>query len=342
MFDKSNRWGWHKAFQSPKKSVCWCGSFLSSCKALTTQTDDWSVTNTTRSILQTTPRPCRFTLVRRLSRRSSRVMCWVCASEGKKTKTFQKRLCMNKLFLTKGDRLESEYCFYLNTLKFCNVTKLLAYEIQTPFKRTKHGSLHISVTSVGNTRLFFSTCCCASFPSPPPLPSPFTLFTDYLTIRVLNKNEVRKWFEDYRSCRTCWTATKIFCGGGSNKKKKRSVHFKINLHSFASLVTKYVEWFHSFTPPLFPPPPSPQEKQWKLKCEWGRGCCNTNSPFPVKFFIGNLENWCQWAKSPLILYKNIHSNWTSTQAVRIGSCSVKSELVLNICQDLFCFPSACI
>lgn len=122
--------------------------------------------------------------------------------------------------------LESEYCFYLNTLKFCNVTKLLAYEIQTPFKRTKHGSLHISVTSVSNTRLFFSTRCCAS-----PLP-PFTLFTDYLTIRVLNKNEVRKWFEDYRSCRTCWTATKIFCEGGSNKKKvciSKSIYTALHL-----------------------------------------------------------------------------------------------------------------
>lgn len=48
----------------------------------------------------------------------------------------------------------------------------------------------------------------------------FTLFTDYLTIRVLNKNEVRKWFENYRSCRTCFNSNKRFCERGSNKKKK--------------------------------------------------------------------------------------------------------------------------
>lgn len=38
----------------------------------------------------------------------------------------------------------------------------------------------------------------------------FTLFTDYLTIQVLNKNEVRKWFEDYRSCRNMLNSNKFF------------------------------------------------------------------------------------------------------------------------------------
>lgn len=119
------------------------------------------------------------------------------------------------------------------------------------------------------------------YPPPPPIPpsptSPFTLFTDYLTIRVLNKNEVRKWFEDYRSCRTCWTATKIFCEGGSNKweprrkRKKVCVHFKINLHSFGSLVTKYVI---SLLPPCHrarAPTHLPRFRKTngELKCEWG-------------------------------------------------------------------------
>lgn len=113
------------------------------------------------------------------------------------------------------------------------------------------------------------------YPPTPPPTSPFTLFTDYLTIRVLNKNEVRKWFEDYRSCRTCWTATKIFCEGGSNKweprekrkkkeKKKVCVHFKIHLHSFGSLVTKYM--FSLLPPCPCPHPPTPfQENQWRTK-----------------------------------------------------------------------------
>lgn len=126
--------------------------------------------------------------------------------------------------------LESEYCFYLNTLKFCNVTKLLAYEIQTPFKWTKkkkHGSLHFSVSSVCNTRfislsLSLSADSASLGPDPPPrTPLSFTLFTDYLTIQVLNKNEVRKWFEDYRSCRNMLNSNKFFlcvCEGASNKK----------------------------------------------------------------------------------------------------------------------------
>lgn len=69
-----------------------------------------------------------------------------------------------------------------------------------------------SVTSVSNTRLFFSLLLTL------PTFSPITLFTDYLTIRVLNKNEVRKWFEDYRSCRTCRTATKYFVEEEVTKK----------------------------------------------------------------------------------------------------------------------------
>lgn len=47
-------------------------------------------------------------------------------------------------------------------------------------------------------------------PPPPRTPLSFTLFTDYLTIQVLNKNEVRKWFEDYRSCRNMPNSNKFF------------------------------------------------------------------------------------------------------------------------------------
>lgn len=49
-------------------------------------------------------------------------------------------------------------------------------------------------------------------------PPPLTLFTDWLTTRVLNKNEVRKWFEGYT---TCWMATQIFCDGVTKKKKRK-------------------------------------------------------------------------------------------------------------------------
>lgn len=92
---------------------------------------------------------------------------------------------------------------------------------------------------------YFSLCSlCSVPPAPPP---PFTLFTDYLTIQVLNKNEVRKWFEDYRSCRTCWTTNFV----KEQVTKKKCVHFKIiDLHSFCIFGYK-VGWFHSF-PPLAP------------------------------------------------------------------------------------------
>lgn len=80
--------------------------------------------------------------------------------------------------------LESEYCFYFKYIKICNVTKLLAYEIQTPLNE-QTWLTSFSVTSVSNTR--FSHVIAAA--------SPVTLFTDHLTIRVLNKNEVRKWLK---------------------------------------------------------------------------------------------------------------------------------------------------
>lgn len=62
-------------------------------------------------------------------------------------------------------------------IKICNVTKLLAYEIQTPFKWTKkkkHGSLHFSVSSVRNTRFISLSLCWLGFswPCPPTLPAP--------------------------------------------------------------------------------------------------------------------------------------------------------------------------
>lgn len=123
----------------------------------------------------------------------------------------------------------------------------------------KHGSLHFSVTSVGNTRLFFLSADSALrqfFP-------PFTLFTDYLTIQVLNKNEVRKWFEDYRSCRTCWTATHFFVKEQVTKKKKKRINecaFKNNW--FTQLLHLWLQSrLNDFT--AFPPSdPLPQGKFW--------------------------------------------------------------------------------
>lgn len=74
--------------------------------------------------------------------------------------------------------------FYFKYIKICNVTKLLAYEIQTPLNE-QTWLTSFSVTSVSNTRLYH-------LPSLQLLP---LLFTDHLTIRVLNKNEVRKWLK---------------------------------------------------------------------------------------------------------------------------------------------------
>lgn len=100
------------------------------------------------------------------------------------------------------------------------------------------------------------------YPPTPPPTSPFTLFTDYLTIRVLNKNEVRKWFEDYRSCRTCWTATKIFCEGGSNKweprEKREKKRKEKGVCAFQNTFTQL--WIfgykvHVFTTATVPVPP---------------------------------------------------------------------------------------
>lgn len=59
-------------------------------------------------------------------------------------------------------------------IKISKVTKLLAYEIQTPFKWTKHGSLHF-------LWLVHPTLVCLSPRHwPPHLLPPPTLFTDYL------------------------------------------------------------------------------------------------------------------------------------------------------------------
>lgn len=127
----------------------------------------------------------------------------------------------------------------------------------------------------------------------PPPTSPFTLFTDYLTIRVLNKNEVRKWFEDYRSCRTCWTATKIFCEGGSNKweprekrkKKKRKRCVCISKYIYTALdlwlQSTCFHYCHRARAPTHLP--RFRKTNGELKCEWVRGRGNTNSPLPIKF-----------------------------------------------------------
>lgn len=90
---------------------------------------------------------------------------------------------------TSSTDMDSEYCFYFKYIKICNVTKLLAYEIQTPLNE-QTWLTSFSVTSVSNTRVFcffFSLAIAAA--------SPITLFTDHLKIRVLNKNEVRKWLK---------------------------------------------------------------------------------------------------------------------------------------------------
>lgn len=155
---------------------------------------------------------------------------------------YNKLVCRTKLI----DMFWNLNIAFIKYIKICNVTKLLAYEIQTPFKWTKHGSLHFSVSTLGS----FSVCSALFYP--------FTLFTDYLTIRVQNKNEVRKWFEDYRSCRTCWTATKYFV---KEKVKKKMCAFKNNQFNTALHL-----WLQSrlndFT--AFPPG-IPQGKQWRKK-----------------------------------------------------------------------------
>lgn len=56
-----------------------------------------------------------------------------------------------------------------------------------------------SVASVGNTRvIFLSADSAVRHPLPPP---PVYTVHRLFTIQVLNKNEVRKWFKGYRSCR---------------------------------------------------------------------------------------------------------------------------------------------
>lgn len=123
-------------------------------------------------------------------------------------------------------------------IKICNVTKLLAYEKQTPFKWTKHGSLHfLWLVRLTHTSLFYLLTIASISPSPA------DTIHRLLTMRVPNTNEVRKWFDFYRSCRTCLKATKKSLSWGKIKKlyirvcitKERE---KKELHSFASLVTK--------------------------------------------------------------------------------------------------------
>lgn len=126
---------------------------------------------------------------------------------------------------------------------------------------------------------YFSLCSLCSVPPPP-----FTLFTDYLTIQVLNKNEVRKWFEDYRSCRTCWT------NFVKEQVTKKSVHFKIiDLHSFCIFGYK-VGWFHSFPPPWLP--------SGKIL---GGGYGNTNSSAEPSWntFCRLIKIWCWRVKCHL-------------------------------------------
>lgn len=56
--------------------------------------------------------------------------------------------------------------------KICNVTKLLAYEIQTSFQWTKHGSLHFGWRVSENTGVYFLTADANSAVIEPLLPPP--------------------------------------------------------------------------------------------------------------------------------------------------------------------------
>ncbi len=94
-------------------------------------------------------------------------------------------------------------------IKMSKVTKLLAYEIQTPFKWTKHGSLHF-LWLVRPTLV-----CFISFPR--------RHYSQTITIRVPNTHEVRKWFDFDRSCRTCLKATKkVVVRNKENHNKKNT------------------------------------------------------------------------------------------------------------------------
>lgn len=71
----------------------------------------------------------------------------------------------------------------------------------------------LSVASASHTSLFYLLTIASRSPSPA------DTIHRLLTMRVPNTNEVRKWFDFYRSCRTCLKATQKFA---VRKKKKKS------------------------------------------------------------------------------------------------------------------------
>lgn len=88
-----------------------------------------------------------------------------------------------------------------------------------------------SAASVGNTRVLLVFTEAALRPPSTHAHTVHRLFT----IHVLNKNEVRKWFQGYRSCRTSNSVKE-------QVTKNKCVHVKGGIYTaFASLVTKWVE-----------------------------------------------------------------------------------------------------
>lgn len=76
----------------------------------------------------------------------------------------------------------------------------------------KHGSLHFFLRLVSVTLGLFSSLLMLLCDPPHTVHRLFT-------IHVLNKNEVRKWFQGYRSCRTATNSVK------ERVTKNKCVHF---------------------------------------------------------------------------------------------------------------------